>query len=62
MYSSAGGHIVIKELLGRREEPVVRAWLGTAIHLNLHRSNKCHLYTEATHISLLADIIDAHFS
>lgn len=34
----------------------------TAIHLSLHSSNKCHLYTEATHISLLADIIDACLS
>lgn len=32
------------------------------MHLSLHSSNKCHLYTEATHISLLADIIDACFS
>lgn len=38
------------------------AWSHTAMHLSLHSSNKCHLYTEATHISLLADIIDACFS
>lgn len=62
MYISVDGHTVIKELLGRREEPVVWAWSHTAIHLSLHSSNKCHLYTEATHVSFLADIIDACFS
>lgn len=59
---SVDGLIAIKEPLGRYEEPVVWAWSHTAIHLSLHSSNKCHLYTEATHISLLADIIDACFS
>lgn len=46
----------------RHEESVISAWSHTAIHLSLHSSNKCHLYTEATHVSLLADIIDACFS
>ena len=54
--------IVIKKHLCRLEEPVVWAWSHTTIHLSLHSSNKCHLYTEATHVSLLADIIDACFS
>lgn len=39
-----------------------RSCSHTAIHLSLHSINKCHLYTEATHISLLADIIDACLS
>lgn len=62
MCISADGQIVITELLCRHEEPVVWAWSHTAIHLSLHSSNKCHLYTDATHVSLLADIIDACFS
>lgn len=62
MYTSVDGWIVIKELLCPHEEPVVWARSHTVIHLSLQSSNKCHLYTEATHISLLADIIDTCFS
>lgn len=62
MYVSVDIQNVIKELLRRHEEPVVWSWSHTAIRLSLHSSNKCHLYTEATHVSLLADIIDACFS
>ena len=62
IHISVDGWIVIQEIFFRHEEPVISAWSHTATHLSLHSSNKCHLYTEATHVSLLADIIDACFS